>query len=486
MPIIDLNDCFPEAKPGQRRGPLPKQKLFMDSVLGANGEKYVLYVGGVGSGKSLIGCITTLTLAVLYPGDYLVCRQFMPELRLTTMQTFLDICPKELIAEYRVADAIVRIKSASGKISNVIFRGLEEPDKHRSLNLNAAYIDESNQVSEEAFTLLQSRLRGAHVRKIYMTTNSGGHDWQYNYFVKQDGFKEVAKKQFKLIKAPSTENYHLPEGYVEAMLNTWSDDRIQREIFASFDAFEGQVYADFRRDTHVIKPFFIPNEWPRVMGIDHGFRNATCALWGAIDYDSNVYIYREFYNREWLIEEICQGKRRKGMVPEKGIVELTGKEKIEWAKIDPSVKAVRGQSGVSDWDTYVEYLPREFPLGLANNSKTEGIDRIKTYLKPHPITGKPRLFMFDTCVNLIEEMSQYKYDTLSSTLSGKRNEKEEPLKVNDHSCDALRYMIVNLPEAPKDDALKQRIMNSSSLEGSIMRELDKLRNNKKDDFITDF
>lgn len=448
MPTINLNNAFPTA-PNGTRGPLPKQQQFLNSVLDPNGPKYVLYAGGIGSGKTLIGCITMLTLAVLYPGDYLICRQFFPELKITTLKTFLEICPKELIAEYRVADGIVKIKSVDGRISNVIFRQLEEPDKLRSLNLSGFYIDESSQVSEAAFLLLQGRLRGNGVRKGFCTTNPNGHDWQYNWFVKQDHFKTVeAKQRYKLIKAPSTENVHLPDGYVQSMMESWSEDRIQREIFGSFDAFEGQVYHEFRRDVHVIKPFVIPDTWTKIIGADHGYRNPAAFLWAAIDYDDNVYVYREFYQREWLIEEIVKGRPKENLP---GVLSLCGKEKIDGIHIDPSTRNRRGSNGLSDWDAYNDNLPGGLPLIAAQNDKTSGIDRVKSFLKINPRTNKPRLFVFDSCSNLLEEMSKYRYAETPQQRQGKVAEKEEPMKVDDHACDALRYLIMSRPEPPKEN-----------------------------------
>ena len=428
---IDLNDLFPQPLFGTKRGPLPKQAEFMRSALNLNDSKYLLYAGGVGSGKSMVGCITMISLAVQYPGDYLISRLYLPELKLTTYKTFLELCPKELILEHRVADGIVRLKTVGGGVSNIIFRGLDEPDKHRSLNLNAAYIDEASQVSEAAFVLLQSRLRGAHVRKILMTTNVAGHDWLYHRYVKQDGLKEEAKKQFKLIHAPSTENIHLPPGYVESMLASWSDDKIQREIYASWDSFSGQVYTEFRRDVHVIQPFVVPTTWTRIIGIDAGFRNAACWLWAAIDYDENVFIYREFYEKEWLVQEIVKGNKK---LNKPGVLQLGKGEKIEQARIDPSTKAVRGQTGVSEYETYLEHLPPDFPLMPANNEVAAGIDRVKTFLQIRQPTNKPRLFIFNTCINLIEELTNYRYKELSSNQIGQMNEKEEPVKANDHSC----------------------------------------------------
>lgn len=477
MPIIDLNNCFPQAEDGSR-SPLPKQAQFMQAVLDPKGPKYVLYCGGVGSGKTLIGCITMLSMALQHPGDYLIARQFMPELKITTLKTFLDITPPELIEEYRVADGIIKLKSLNGKVSTIIFRQLEEADKLRSLNLSGVYIDESSQVSEQAFMLMQSRLRGAGLRKMFLTTNPNGRDWQYSWFVKQDGLTtpEVRAK-FKLIQAPSTENKHLPEGYVADLMATWSKERISREIEGSFDAFEGMVYHEFRRDTHIIQPFAIPAEWTKVAGADHGYRNPAAWVWGAVDYDGNVYIYREFYEREWLIEEIVKGNKKQN---KPGILQLSKGEKLEQARMDPSVRAVRSQTGQSDWDIYTEHLPKDFPLMLANNEVGAGIDKVKSYLKVDPRTTKPRLFIFSTCTNLIDEFAKYRYKQLTGSQVGNQSEKEEPVKVDDHLMDALRYLIMSRPDAPKVESDIWNKIKYNSLEGAIYRDLQSFKNPKKE------
>ncbi len=480
--FLNLIDCLPAPADGSPRRLLPKQKLFYDTVLNPTGAKFILYAGGVGSAKTTVGCLTVITLAALYPGDYLVCRQFMPELKITTLKTFLDMLPRELLVEHRVADAIVRVRSTGGKISNVIFRGLEEPDKHRSLNLNAFYIDESSQVAEEGFLLLQSRLRGPHVRKGFCTTNPSGHDWQYRYFVKQDMFKtEEAKKQFALIRAPSTENVFLPAGYVESMLNTFSEERIQREVMASFDAFEGAVYPEFRRDLHVIKPFVIPANWTRVVGIDHGYRNPACWLWGAVDGDQNLYIYREFYEKELLIEEIVGGKDGKP-----GVLQLMKGENIETAAIDPSTKAVRNETNgqkLCDFEIYQKYLPDDFPLKGADNDVSSGIDRVKSYLKVDERTGKPKLFVFENCANLIDEFCKYRFKERNYASAGKANEFEEPQKKDDHAMDAIKYLVKTQPEPYQGVEDIWQKVKYDSLEGQLIRDLKEIRNpDPKDPF----
>ncbi len=421
----------------------------MDISLDRTKSKYIAYIGGIGSGKSLIGCITVLHWALLYPGDYLICRQFMPELKDTTYATFKLICPPELIEEDRIADMKIRIKTPSGKPSWILFRQLEEPEKLRSLNLSGFYIDEANQVSEEAFMLLQGRLRGGGIRKGIMTTNPKGHDWLYRWFLQKDHMKEqIVKDQYYLIKAPSTENIHLPDGYLQSVMASWDEARIKREIEGSFDAFEGQVYSDFRRDVHVVRPFRIPANWDRHIRIDHGYRNPAATLFFAVSPDGECYVYKELYVREWLIKEIVLGNKKEKKDGLIGFIQ--GTSSFKTAKIDPSTKARRGGTGESDYDEYRRHWPDNLPpLQLAKNDVQLGIDRVKSYLKSDTKTNRPLLFIFDTCVNLLEEITTYRYPDLRPNQQGVKSEDEKPIKVDDHALDALRYMIVDLPERYK-------------------------------------
>ena len=62
---------------------------------------------------------------------------------------------------------------------------------------------------------------------------------------------------------------------------------------------------------------------------------------------------------------------------------------------------------------------------------------MKSYLKNS--LGQTKLFIFNTCTNLIREIKSYRW--------GKG---ESPVKVDDHSMDELRYYIMNRPENKKN------------------------------------
>lgn len=482
MATIDLSQLFPEADDGSR-APLPKQQQTMDLCLNPSGPQFIAYYGGYGSGKSLILCAINIMWGVLHGGEYAICRQFMPELRRTTFRLFKELLPKGLLLEERVADAQIRIRSQRGE-ALFHFVGLDEPGKLDSLTLDGVSFDEASQTSEEAMLKLQGRLRGKKgLRKMLLVGNPKGHDFVYKYFVKKNCFVpikdpttrrvipvETQKNNYKMIIAPSTENTHLPPGYVAQMMATYSPERVQRDIMGSFDAFQGQIYSEFDRNTHVIPPFNIPTEWTRFIGGDHGFTNPSCFLWCAMDYDGNTYVYREFYEREWIIDEICRGKKDVVEGNRKGLIELNEKDRVDGIWIDPSTQAKRDAHG-SHYDSYLEHLPKTWSLIPANNAVTAGIDRIKEMLKPHPKTGKPSLFIFDTCSNLIDELIKYRWAELPPGSTATKNDKEEPVKKDDHSCDALRYAIMSRPEEPKKADLSVKKRLEPTLSGSVQREL---------------
>lgn len=472
MSTIDLSRLFPEATDGSHK-PLPKQAEFLRLALDKGGPQYIAYYGGFGSGKSVVLCAAIISQAVLYGGDYMISRHFMPELRRTTMKTFLEMCPKELIIEVRVADAEVHLRSRDGK-AIIYFVGLDEPGKIDSMNLSGFAIDEASQTTEEAFLKLQGRLRNKKgLRKGLLVGNPKGRDHVYRYFVSKIAVSPESRGKFRMIVAPSTENSHLPAGYIEGMLGSYSKERIQRDIMGSFDSFEGMIYSEFDRNIHVVAPYSIPPEYTRIVGLDHGFANATAAMFGAVDHDGNIIIYKEFYQAEWIIKDIVLN----------GLLPAMGKDKIDAIYIDPSTKARKGQLGLSDFSAYLEHLPKKVALVCANNEVSTGIDRVKTFMRLHPKSKKPRLTIFDTCVNLLDEIGEYRWQELSANQQGTKNAHEAPRKYHDHAVDALRYLVMSRPDPSKRDKKDDRFW---TVETSIQKELEGLRKPKETDPFKDY
>lgn len=472
---IDLNKLFPVAEDGTR-SPLPKQAEFLRSVLDAKGSQFIAYYGGYGSGKSVVLCSSIICQAVLHGGEYLVARNFNPELLRTTYKTFKELLPKELLLDERIAKQEIDIRSANGGVATIYFLGLDDPGKLDSMNLSGFAFDEASQIPEEAFIKLQGRLRNKKgLRKGILVGNPKGHDWVYRKFVSKVDILPEHRANFKLIVAPSTENKHLPDGYVQNMLATYSPERVQRDIMGSFDSFEGMVYSEFNRNVHVIPPFQIPENWTKFIGADHGYTNPAAWTYCALGPDNEIYVYNEYYERNKLISEIVKEN-----------LNLIGKSKVDGIWIDPSTKRTNAQTGTSDWDTYLEHLPTKLGLFPAANEVEAGLDKVKERFKIDPKTGKTKLYIFNTCHNLIEEISGYRYQELSPAAQGRANEKEAPRKYNDHLVDALRYAIMSRPEQPAQESYAEKLKRLTGLEGSLQRELYKIKTGDTKDPFDNF
>ena len=65
-----------------------------------------------------------------------------------------------------------------------------------------------------------------------------------------------------------------------------------------------------------------------------------------------------------------------------------------------------------------------------------GIEAVQAALKVQG-NGKPRLYIFNDCKNTMREMAGYKW----AEGTDKKDAKDEPMKLNDHTCDCIRYAI---------------------------------------------
>ena len=267
--------------------PLPQQQNFLESP-----ARYRCYAGGFGSGKSLVGCIEALTLLLEHSGVVgLITRATMPELKTTTMVTFFEL----LGVTYDSAEECPLVKKfnrSEGRLvlinnSTCYFLSLENPDKIKSLNLSFAYVDELTETTEMMWNMLLGRIRNHTGRRcMFGTTNPEGHDWVYDRFFDRDSFHT----DHQGFISPTTENYFLPKDYVQSLRQHYPDTWIKRYVEASFDEASGLIYKIFKRDTHVIEPFEIPDNWTTFISYDYGYTNPFAALMAAVDYYGNVFV----------------------------------------------------------------------------------------------------------------------------------------------------------------------------------------------------
>ena len=110
---------------------------------------------------------------------------------------------------------------------------------------------------------------------------------------------------------------------------------------------------------------------------------------------------------------------------------------FEWLK-DKEQFYGKFSSGYAD-PSEPQFILQARNLGLrvreADNSIMPGINEVFKALEVQP-DGKPRLFVHKRCKHTIEEFGRYRYKDSKESIANQEN----PLKVDDHAMDAVRYV----------------------------------------------
>lgn len=375
---------------------LPKQDDFIFAE-----QKYTAFIGGIGSGKTFAGCIKAVIEA--HEGrDGMIVAPTYPMLRDVTQKTFFEILDKSNLSySFNKTDGVCEYNG-----STILFRSAEHPDRLRGPNLSWAYLDEAAQMRAGVWDVVIGRLRVGNP-KAWITTTPAGFNWVYRYFV------ERKDPNYLMVQAGTAENTYLPDDYIEDLKAAYTGEFARQELDGEFTLFEGLVYSEFRLATHVV-PFDVNEGWQKVRSIDYGYTNPFVCLFGAVDEDGRLYVYDEHYQAKQLISHHAQAiKKREGQ--------------FSWT--------------VADHDAQDNAEMRAQGIVTINAKKdvTAGIQKVKARLAVQG-DSRPRLYIHPRCENLIREIQSYRW---AESRDG-ANEKEEPVKENDHAMDALRYMVTQL------------------------------------------
>lgn len=429
-------------------------------------HRFGAYGGGFGNGKTLAGAIKAYNHCMQKDAFFLIGRRHATDLSDSTQRDFLNLFGH--MGKFSPKNGSFKFYKDGDVLSEVIFRHLDDLQSLTNMNLSGFWIDQAEETSEDVFDFLVGRIRRPVGRREgFITYNPNGHDWIWRRFVKKigkDGKPLPNASDFFTVTASTLENkQNLPEDYVKGLL-AMPKEWVKRFVEGSHDVFAGQIYDEFNPSIHVLpQPFQVPNTWERFRMIDHGQNNPTCCLWAAVDFDSNIYIYQEYYQENDVVSRHVQRINSMSQIRTTDGDSLT--DTYAYTVIDPSTHAKTLEKDGYRFSVADEYLDAGIPTIAAQNDVIAGINRVKEYMKidssryhaflkdpdGDPIMGAPRLYIFPQCENLIEEIAQYKWKSYSGMQVGNPDRddvKEAPVKRRDHAVDALRYGIMSRPQAP--------------------------------------
>lgn len=232
------------------------------------------------------------------------------------------------------------------------------------------------------------------------------------------------------------------------LMKDMTEERFAQEIEAKFTEFVGHVFKGWDEEIHVKDLKYNP-EWPMYLAVDYGYTNPFVALLIQTDVFDNVYVIAEYRRIGRDITEIADD-----LLTERG--GLFRVPKLLYP--DP---ASPGDSAVLEKVLGVKCAASP----ITNKKVTTGgdlkwrLDLIRTWLKLVPEHGpydmrKPKLVVDRSCTGLIFEMGEYRYPDSKAEAATKENqateEKEAPLKKNDHGPEALGRFFRGFFGSPSD------------------------------------
>lgn len=409
----------------------------------------VLLSGPAGTGKSRACMEKMNALALLFPRMRgLMLRKTMVSLASSVVPDWEDSVVHELMRNGTVTyfGGSTReppcYKYRNG--SRVVLGGMDNPIKIMSTQYDVIYAQEAIELSENDWESCTIRLRNGRVpyQQLIADTNPDA-DTHWLNVRGQTGQTLVLESRHE-----DNPRYFNDDGSMTkegiaymANLDALTGVRKLRYRYGKWVGAEGMIYEDWDTAVHLIDRFDIPDSWVRYWSVDFGFTNPFVLQCWAEDPDGRLYLYREIYHTQRLVEDHAET-----------ILDIVAPEDESGKRVwtEPRPRAIVCDHDAEDRATLERKLG--MPTVAAKKTVSDGIQAVQTRLK-RAGDGKPRLFVLkDSVVRRDQALVKAKKPTCTAeevpgyiwkppTLG--QPPKEEPDKKNDHGCDGKRYIVAH-------------------------------------------
>jgi hypothetical protein len=294
-------------------------------------------------------------------------------------------------------------------------------------------ICEASQVDLETYNRLSTRVGSSRGWMMMTGTYESSLGW-YPGLAKAWEIGTPTSQSFKL---PSPSNTYVYPGGVDdpeilRMRQDISDEFFMERIMGEARPPAGLVFHEFRADLHTADIHYIPNE-PVHIWLDPGYDNESALLAVQI-IDGTVHVFDEIYTRELVTSEVIH----------------TARQRPWWQDVTYGTVDIAGRQHHA-MPAVVEVWLEEANLRLTSNKVgiNEGIERLRTFLRPNPLTHRSGVLISPYCKGLLSELGGCLHPMTNqmavyswSTDNDGNTVGDTPRDRHNHSIKALIYGLV--------------------------------------------
>ncbi|MBQ7351603.1 MAG: terminase family protein [Clostridia bacterium] len=336
------------------------------------------------------------------------------------IEDIVMISGKKGSAESGVIDTIY-IKNVFGSVSKIGFKSCDQGrEKFQGTSLDFVWFDE--EPPEDIYIECKMRVLDKCGEVFGTMTPLKGLTWVYRtIYLNESMDPDVWYEQMEW-----ADNPYLSKDEIEKFSKFLSQEELLSRKYGGFASGMGLVYSEFDERVNVIEPFEVPIDWYDKISIDPGLHNPLSCHWYACDYDGNVFVIAEHYDKQKTVEYHAERIR-----------DISNRLKwpVKNGRLEAIIDSAANQKTLASEKSVTELF---YDYGIianpyVNKDLFAGINRVKSYFKN--ALGERKLFIFKNCVNMIREIKGYFWGN-----------NDAPVKKDDHAMDELRYYIMSRPE----------------------------------------
>ena len=270
-----------------------------------------IYYGGAGSGKSVF---IAQKLIIKLPNDdnrlLLVVRKTQATLRDSCFSLFKSILYDWHIAEEcNINKTNLEITLPNG--SRIIFKGIDDPEKIKSINgITDIFCEEVTELEEEDFDQLHLRLRNKKKKnnQVLSAFNPVSKaSWVYKRYFSDEATYDKGKTM--ILQTTYRDNKFLPQDYIDNLMAMKNTNYAYYLIYAEgeFCSLDKKVYNNWERKSFNYREVLRANSNRKcIYGLDFGYvHDPTAIICSIIDESTKeIWIYDNYADKGMTNEDI--------------------------------------------------------------------------------------------------------------------------------------------------------------------------------------